>query len=239
MKTSFLTALAIALAVGAWLGSSYLSSDTGDAKPSSDRSVSEAAGREPDGTAAPAEPVAVRVRTLVAQKRAREVVVRGRTEALREVLVKAEIDGRVVAVTAREGARVKTGDVIARLDMRERDRMLAEAEALVNQRKLEYEAARALAAKGYRAATKMAQAVTLLEAARTTEARVRREIAHTNIHAPFAGVLEVRHAEQGDFLKKGEPVAASLSIATRLSWWPRSPSARSVTLHSATRLAPS
>ena len=85
--------------------------------------------------------------------------------------------------------------------------MLGEAEALVNQRQLEYQAARALAAKGYRAATKMAQAVTLLETARTIEARIRREISHTDIRAPFAGVLEVRHAEQGDFLKKGGPIA--------------------------------
>lgn len=151
---------------------------------------------------------AVRARILVAESRQVQVVVRGRTEMRRSVEVKAELPGRVVQVLAEKGARVKTGDVLVKLAVDDRAAWLAEAEATVRQRQIEYSAAKALAEKGYRAETKLAEAAALLDAAKAKVKRMEVEIGKLTIRAPFDGVVETRAAELGAFLKDGSPVAS-------------------------------
>jgi multidrug efflux system membrane fusion protein len=72
---------------------------------------------------------------------------------------------------------------------------------------LEYKAAHALSIKGYRAETKLAAAMTQLDAAESLVMRIELEIAHTRIRAPFDGIIDSRAVEVGDYLKVGAPVA--------------------------------
>ena len=76
-------------------------------------------------------------------------MLRGRTEADRVVEVRAETTGRVVEIPVEEGALVHKGDLIAVLDGSDRAARLAEAKALLAQRKAESEASKRLADKGY------------------------------------------------------------------------------------------
>jgi multidrug efflux system membrane fusion protein len=64
----------------------------------------------------------VRVRTSVVQPVERRIVIQGRTEPARVVTLRAEVDGRIVALGAARGARVRHGELIARIDMRDRSR---------------------------------------------------------------------------------------------------------------------
>ncbi|TDL78139.1 efflux RND transporter periplasmic adaptor subunit [Palleronia sediminis] len=57
------------------------------------------------------------------------VILRGRTQAMREVAVSAETGGRVISEPLRKGAEVARGDVLCELDPGTRDASLAEAEA--------------------------------------------------------------------------------------------------------------
>jgi multidrug efflux system membrane fusion protein len=72
------------------------------------------------------------VRALAAQARSREIVLRGRTKAVRSVEVRTEIAARVAKVFKAKGAYVKAGDVIAQLEMYDRDQRLKEARALTH-----------------------------------------------------------------------------------------------------------
>ena len=204
MSRSYVIAFVVALAVAGWLASGLMAGDAPEAQQT-------AAGGSAEAPAvaevAADEPLAVRVRTIVAEQRLRVILTRGRTEELRMVDLKAEIDSRVVAIAAEEGARVAKGDVIVWLDVRDREAQLAEAEALVEQRQIEYDAAKALRAKGFRAETKTAEAAALLKAAAAFLARTRLELERTVVRAPFDGVIEERFAELGDYLQDGEPVA--------------------------------
>ena len=86
---------------------------------------------------APAEPEAENedriVRVVAIASTAREiesaVVLRGRTEAARQVTVAAETSGQVVSEPLRKGAFVNTGDMLCQLDPGTRDVSLAEAQA--------------------------------------------------------------------------------------------------------------
>ena len=197
MKRSYLTAFLIALAITGWVMSGQIT-----------RTASEASLPDADAaTAQPEEAVAVRGRVLLASEHAANVVIRGRTEAVRSVALKAQTDGRVVELAVEKGSTVAAGSLICRLAVDDRAARLAEAEALARQRKLEYDGAVQLAAKGYKSETQAAAAKALLDAATAQVARMQVELNYIRIVAPFDGVVELRQAEIGDYLQKGDPCA--------------------------------
>nr|WP_277346065.1 efflux RND transporter periplasmic adaptor subunit [Sneathiella chinensis] len=152
-------------------------------------------------------PLEVQVRTFVASERTQEVVVRGKTEAFRTVELKAETPGRVVEVLAERGQRVKEGDILVKFAVKARLAQLAEAEALVRQREIEYAAAKSLNKKGFSANTTLASSKALLDSALAQAKSVRIMLEDLIIRAPFDGIVEERHVEIGDYLKDGNPVA--------------------------------
>lgn len=176
------------------------------------RPLLQGAAGEPAPASTPvAAAEAPRMTVLVAVSTARsvapELVITGRTEPVRSVRLRAETDGRVEATPAAEGALVAPGDVLARIDLRDRESRLREAEALVSQRTLEFEGARKLGEKRFQSETQVAQARTQLEVARTLRHEAELDLRHTELRAPFAGVLERRMVEAGDYVDAGDEVA--------------------------------
>jgi len=154
----------------------------------------------------------VRVAVSEARPIAREIVVYGRTEPERDVVLRAETYGRVVEVVAEKGAHVTAGDVVLRLDRREREAMVAQAEALVAQRELEYRAATRLGERGFQAETNVAGAAAALAAARA-ELRAREvALANTSVEAPFDGVLADRMVEVGDYVDEGDELGHLVQV---------------------------
>jgi membrane fusion protein, multidrug efflux system len=157
--------------------------------------------------AAEAQRARVRVLASTAESVGREVVVRGKTAALRRVELRAEAPGRVVELPVGKGGRVKAGAPIARLATDDRLANLAQADAQMRQRQIEYDAAEALAEKGFRPKVKLAEARAQLDAARADVKRMQVEVEKLTIRAPFDSVLEELPAEIGAYLKAGDPVA--------------------------------
>ena len=151
--------------------------------------------------------VSVRVRTLKPETVQKHVILHGTTEASRTVTVSAEIEGRIVEVLVERGATVAAGDVIARVDGRERDALLLEALAAVEQARLQHKATAELAAQNFQSETEVASALAALEGARANLQRVRVELSNTIVRAPFDGVVDKRPVEVGDYVAAGDPVA--------------------------------
>ncbi|NVK17672.1 MAG: efflux RND transporter periplasmic adaptor subunit [Methylocystaceae bacterium] len=137
----------------------------------------------------------------------------GQTKADRSVEIKAEIDGRIKDVLIEKGAHVKKGDVIARINIDERESTLKSAKALVYQRQLEYEASRKLSQKSFRSQTQLAEAEALLNAAHAELESARLNMEHTEIKAPFDGKLESRPVEIGDYVSKGTLLATVVDLS--------------------------
>jgi len=202
MKKSNLIAVAIALGAAAWVASGVL---TGNGeKPIRSPILASTAIDEAPVQSGPEGATPVRARVLHAQDRVSDVIVRGRTEALRRVDLRAEIDGRVVELPQERGNQVTTGDLICRLAHDDLPSRRSEAKALVRQHALEHKAAKSLSSKGYRPETQLAAAAARLEGAKAALARIDMEIDYTVIKAPFDGVLNDRPAEIGDYLRKGD-----------------------------------
>lgn len=137
----------------------------------------------------------------------RRVSIRGHTEALKKVKLKAELEGRVIATPVEKGVRVAKGDVICQLQTNDRLVRLTEAKAMLQQRSLEYKASTSLTNQGHRSATQQAAAKAKLDAAGANVQKREQDLANTKIKAPFAGLINDRPAEIGAFLQKGSECA--------------------------------
>lgn len=130
----------------------------------------------------------------------------GTLEPVARVLVAAQEEGVVTAVTVREGDRVRAGQVVVELDDRQVRAELAQAEASVEEARARWRRVETLRAEGVmaeqdvdaaRAADRIAEA--RLEALRT-------RLSFTRIQAPVSGVVTERHVEVGDLASPRAPL---------------------------------
>ena len=200
---SWLLSGGIIIAVVLWLASGQLAQEE-----------HEPVGAIEPAAAANAQRNAVRVRTQSAEEVMRTIVVNGETAPSRIVRLAAETDGRVEYVGAERGASLERGDVIVRLDERDRSARLAQAEALVRQREVEYEGRQRLKSESYVSEAQLQEAVAMLESARAELTRARLDLDYMTVRAPFAGALQSRAVEIGDFVKRGDPIATYVDNRT-------------------------
>ncbi len=166
-------------------------------------------GANGDVDAGPAEQdvFSVLTRTVTPEAWADTIVIRGRTEADRKVIVRAETSGAVAATPAELGALVNGGAVLCRLNEDARRAQLAEARASLDKAELDYKAAVKLNADGFRAETSVAAAKALRDQAAATLRGATLELEKTDIKSPFEGIFDARHVEVGDFMAVGDPCA--------------------------------
>lgn len=217
MNRSVILAIVIAVVAVGWLATGMFGEEPAEPAEPSTASSGEAgsaqSGSAESATAALTAPEAeretMRVQTAIfrARPHALEISVRGRTESVRTVDLRAEAEGKVVKLFKAKGDTVKQGDPIARLSTEDRDARRAEAMALIRQREIEHNAAVKLAAKGYKSETAVATAKALLDSARAALKRIDVEIEQLTIRAPFDGVISVRPIQLGTFLRIGDAVA--------------------------------
>ncbi len=154
-----------------------------------------------------AERFAVRIRNQVAEEVVRTISVNGSTAPARTVEINAETDGRVEETGVERGVRVSEGGIIVRLDERDRQARLAQAEATVKQREVEFEARQRLKSESYVSEAQLQEGAALLEAAKAELRRAELDMDYMYVRAPFDGALQERHVEIGDFVKQGDPIA--------------------------------
>ncbi len=154
----------------------------------------------------------VRVQQMTAATVTREIVVSGRTEPNRTLELRTEAEGTVSSLGSARGAVVKAGALVAKLDTRDRPARLHEAEALVSQRELEYAGIQSLNTRQFTTPVQIADAKSKLESAKAVVERIKLEITHTTLVAPFDAVLQDRVIELGDFVRVGDKVAELVDL---------------------------
>lgn len=199
---SWLISASIVFVVAVWLMSGQIGADDG---------AEQSAAARQDVVSSKS---AVRVRTQSAEEVMRLIIVNGKTAPARVVQLAAETDGRVEYIGAERGASLERGNIIVRLDERDRNARLAQAEATVKQREVEYDGRLKLKSESYVSEAQLQEAVAMLEAARTELTRARLDLGYMTIRAPFAGALQSRQVEIGDFVKSGDPVATYVDNRT-------------------------
>ncbi|MCR5876004.1 efflux RND transporter periplasmic adaptor subunit [Phenylobacterium sp. J426] len=141
-----------------------------------------------------------------------DVVLRGRTEAARSVVVRSETAGVVAETPAREGTFVRRGQVLCRLAVDARQASLDQARAMLRSRQLQRQAAQQLAEKGYRSQTQVLETQAALDAAQAQVRQAEIALAQVNIRAPFDGVFDRRDAEIGAYLAPGQACGTMIEL---------------------------
>ena len=85
-------------------------------------------------------------------------------------------------------------------------------EALLNQRKKEYEVAEQLFKKGYRSEVKLSESRTNFENALAQYEKSQVELNNTKVLVPFDSTIEDSFVELGDYVKKGDNVAKIVDL---------------------------
>ncbi|HEX6995872.1 MAG TPA: efflux RND transporter periplasmic adaptor subunit [Gammaproteobacteria bacterium] len=207
LSKSSLMATALASAIAVWMLTGLARSGAGQRDDAAAASANGSALAAPSDAGVRPAGLRVTVRKSIAEQIVRDVVVNGRTEPSRVVEIKAETEGRVVGLGAERGARVAEGERLVRLDVRDREAVIAHAEALIAHRRQQYEAALRLEGQQLVAELQIAEAKAELAAAEAQLATARLDLARTSITAPFDGVLEERSVELGDYVGIGDSIA--------------------------------
>lgn len=134
------------------------------------------------------------------------------TEPFRSVNVSAETAGAVISTPAKEGSLVEKGELLAQLNPEERELRVRQARATLQQREIEFDAARDLNAKNLLSSAEVAKAEAELESARASLEAAELELRRSAIRAPISGVFNQRYVEEGDFMQRGVTFGQMLQL---------------------------
>lgn len=201
MQSSVKIALGVAIVAILWILSGQIIGSSSDEDAASN-----------DTTSQKTQLTKVQVTDSRAESVRTEIVLQGRSVPSRAVNLRAETKGTVRRILAERGQALTRGQVIAELDLDERRERLAELEALLNERQLIFDSAQKLVAEGFRSSTDLARSEAAIKQAQADITALQHEIDNTTLRAPFAGVLQDRMIEVGDFLREGDDVARIVDL---------------------------
>lgn len=154
----------------------------------------------------------------------------GRTAGYREVEVRAQVSGILQQRTYQEGAPVKQGQVLFRLDSRQYQAALTRAQAALAQEQARLRQAerdllrvRTLAAKGFASERELDNSISEFEQSRANlqaaEAEVKSrqiDLDFTTVVAPITGITSREARSEGSLIVAGDPQASLLTQLTQL-----------------------
>ena len=199
MKKSIFIAFIIVVAATLWILSGVLNVD--NPKNEAPETTSEAS----NAVKQPPIPQ-VRVKALSAQTMNDETEVTGRTQASRQVIIRAETEGSIASLNVKKGQKIQTGAVIAKLRVKDRGAQLEQARQLLKQRQIQYNASKELAEKGYNSRVRLAEKEAELGSARAQVKQAQEELSNIIIKAPFGGFINQQMVEIGDYVNRGSDI---------------------------------
>ena len=210
MNKSVITAGFLVIVLVLWMASGLLSdqnaADATDTS-TSDSQKASASSDNPNTEEGTNRLLRVETRRAVASKISRTVTLQGQLEPIRRLHLTSQASGIVESLPQLRGKRIKQGDLLVKLKPGTLDSDLAEANAGVAAARSEQQAAARLQERGLQSKNALTQANATLASAVAARDRIRLQITHTEILAPFDGILNDLPAEIGMLVERGTTVA--------------------------------
>lgn len=163
------------------------------------------AGAAPAAEAKPAA-VPVEVEPVRRQAISEYLEANGTLEAENEVELVARTAGPITALEAEEGDRVRSGQLLARIDDREARNQVAVATVNRDEAKLAFERAKTSWESGLVSQEAYDSAQSALEGAQAQLDAASLQLAYTEIRAPFAALVVTRHIKLAQYVTQGTPL---------------------------------
>ena len=145
--------------------------------------------------------VAVEAVTLAPTSLVETVSSVGNFAANESVVIRPEIDGRIVEIAFEEGQAVKRGQLLFRLDAAIYQAQLAEAQARLALSRRNYERARALNERGHTSTENLEKTLAELQIDQASVELNKARLEKTQMVAPFDGFVGLRKFSLGDFVE--------------------------------------
>jgi multidrug efflux system membrane fusion protein len=209
MKASRITALGLVAAAALWIASGYIIP----------REHSDSSAAVRPGDSATQKLFRVSVLETAMTPYSRKLSLSGRTEAVRKVMLIARTGGELTELRVRRGDRVEKGDVIAVLSDDARKAQVAQARALLAQRKEELEAKRKLIQLNAIPRLELSNLEAQFKAAEAAMAAAEAELDRGIVRAPWAGIITDVPSEVGGaaFSMAGKEIARLVSLNPMLA----------------------
>lgn len=132
----------------------------------------------------------------------------GTLQARDAVQLTAEVSGRVVEMNFREGDRVRSGQLLIRLDDRQARADLQVAEARLADARRQYERAQRLRTNNSISQSQVDELRTGLDVAEAERQSARTRLDNHRIEAPFEGVIGLTDTRVGSYLSSGTAITS-------------------------------
>ncbi len=137
----------------------------------------------------------------------------GEVEALYDVTISAEESGSILRFLVEKGARVRRGQVIAKIDDAVLSASVREAEALADVAREQHARQRRLwEEEGIGSEIAYLQAQSNATAAEARVEMLQARLARTEVKAPVSGIFDEKFVEVGEMVTPGAPVARVVSV---------------------------
>jgi len=136
----------------------------------------------------------------------------GTMEAVRGVVVSADLPGTVDHIYFDSGKAVKQGGVLVELDTKQERAQLASLEAQRDLAKINFGRQQQLVNEGVISRMEYDQATAQQRATEANVSEIRATIARKTIRAPFSGILGIRKVNLGQYLAGGNPIVPLQSL---------------------------
>lgn len=131
----------------------------------------------------------------------------GTVETSNDIMISAEVNGRVIDYKVEEGAKVRKGQTIVKIDDAKLKQERARLEAMTSQSKEQYERLKKVYEEdGIGSELDYLNAKYAYEQSKSALESVKVDLENTSIKAPFNGEVETIMVEQGEMVNMGVPV---------------------------------
>ncbi|QXK93086.1 efflux RND transporter periplasmic adaptor subunit [Neoehrlichia mikurensis] len=131
----------------------------------------------------------------------------GEVDALQFAEIVSEVSGKVTDLFINNGDVVNKDTVILKIEENDKAEQLKQAQAILKQRQLEYEAIKSLYKKGYKSEMQSSASFSALQSAYADVKKAYINFDNTRIKAPFAGYVDKINIKVGNFVKLGQVIA--------------------------------
>lgn len=142
-----------------------------------------------------------------------EINSQGTVRARTQTVLSAEVSGAIVEISPKfiAGGIFAKGEVLLRIDATSYEVAVRRADALVAQRRIEYEGAKQLRSQGYRAEAELASAAAALASAEADLVNAQRNLERTEIRLPYEGMVLSKDSDLGQFVNPGTQLGITFS----------------------------
>lgn len=142
-----------------------------------------------------------------------EIQSQGTVRARTQTVLSAEVSGSIVRISPKfvAGGVFAANEVLLEIDSSNYSVAVDRAEALVAQRRIEFDGAKKLRSQGYRAEAELASAAAALASAQAELVNAQRNLERTRIRLPYEGMVRSKDSDLGQFVNPGTQLAVTFA----------------------------